>query len=331
MLVTPDAYESAAVVDVRLLGEGRVPERPVLHVGATSLGVRARPLGDDLVRLTLPHALPLRIGDRALLRDPGSRQLWGVRVLDPVAPLLPRRRGAAAGRAKDLAAVDGSVAAEVERRGVVRASVLRRLGARGLPQSGGLVSGDWLVSAAQVRTWRSSVADRLAELSTGSRPSVPVAQVSRSVGLPDEALLAALLPSGWRLDGGSVSPLSASLPARLAAALDSVVARLRAAPFDAPSVDDLRALGLSSPDLALLARGGYLLRVADNIVLLPGADNAAVELLASLPQPFTTSEARTALGTSRRVVLPLLAYLDKTARTVRLPDDRRRLRTSAAG
>ena len=106
VLVTPDAYESADVVDVRLLGEGRVPEQPVLHVGATSLGVRARPLGDDLVRLTLPHALPLRIGDRALLRDPGSRHLWGVRVLDPVAPPLPRRRGAAAGRAKDLAGVD---------------------------------------------------------------------------------------------------------------------------------------------------------------------------------------------------------------------------------
>ena len=66
-------------------------------------------------------------------------------------------------------------------------------------------------------------------------------------------------------------------------------------------------------------------------MLLPGADDDAVELLASLPQPFTTSEARTALGTSRRVVLPLLAYLDKTGRTVRLPDDRRRLRTSAAG
>ena len=160
---------------------------------------------------------------------------------------------------------------------------------------------------------------------------MPVAQVSRSLGLPDEALLAALLPSGWRLDGGSVSPVSASLPARLAGALHSVVAQLRAAPFDAPSVDDLRALGLSSPDLALLARGGHLLRVADNIVLLPGADSTALELLASLPQPFTTSEARTALGTSRRVVLPLLAYLDKTARTVRLPDDRRRLRTPSTG
>jgi selenocysteine-specific elongation factor len=193
------------------------------------------------------------------------------------------------------------------------------------------VSGDWLVSAGQVRTWRSSVAALLTEISTDARPSVPAAQVSRALGLPDEALLDALLPSGWRLDGGSVSPASSSLPARLAAALESLGPRLRSAPFDAPSVDDLRSLGLSSSDLALLARGGHLLRVADNVVLLPGTDDTAVDLLASLPQPFTTSEARTALGTSRRVVLPLLAHLDKTARTVRLPDDRRRLRPSPAG
>ena len=66
-------------------------------------------------------------------------------------------------------------------------------------------------------------------------------------------------------------------------------------------------------------------------MLLPGADELAVSLLTPLPQPFTTSEARTALGTSRRVVLPLLAYLDKTACTVRLPDDRRRLRPPPAG
>ena len=187
------------------------------------------------------------------------------------------------------------------------------------------------MSAAQVRTWRSSVAARLTEMSTGARPSVPVAQVSRATGLPDEALLAALLPSGWRLDGGSVSPVATSLPSRLAAALESLGPRLRSAPFDAPSVDDLRSLGLSSSDLALLARGGHLLRVAENVVLLPGADELAVSLLTPLPQPFTTSEARTALGTSRRVVLPLLAYLDKTACTVRLPDDRRRLRPPPAG
>jgi selenocysteine-specific elongation factor len=58
-------------------------------------------------------------------------------------------------------------------------------------------------------------------------------------------------------------------------------------------------------------------------VLLPGADLLAAKWLAELPQPFTTSEARVRLRTSRRVVLPLLAHLDKAGLTRRLPDDRR--------
>jgi len=58
-------------------------------------------------------------------------------------------------------------------------------------------------------------------------------------------------------------------------------------------------------------------------VLLPGADVRAVEELSALPQPFTTSEARSRLGTSRRVVLPLLEHLDRSGLTRRLADDRR--------
>jgi selenocysteine-specific elongation factor len=66
--------------------------------------------------------------------------------------------------------------------------------------------------------------------------------------------------------------------------------------------------------------------VGDGVALLPGSDDDAVKLLSTLQQPFTTSQARQALGTSRRVVLPLLAHLDRTGRTVRLPDDTRRIR-----
>ena len=40
--------------------------------------------------------------------------------------------------------------------------------------------------------------------------------------------------------------------------------------------------------------------------------------LAALPQPFTTSEARRALGTTRRTVIPLLEHLDKKGWTRRL-------------
>ena len=45
-------------------------------------------------------------------------------------------------------------------------------------------------------------------------------------------------------------------------------------------------------------------------------------MLAGLPQPFTTAEARQALGTTRRVAIPLLEYLDRAGITQRLPDDR---------
>jgi selenocysteine-specific elongation factor len=48
--------------------------------------------------------------------------------------------------------------------------------------------------------------------------------------------------------------------------------------------------------------------------------------MAELPQPFTTSQARQALATSRRVAIPLLEYLDRARVTERLPGDLRRLR-----
>ncbi|HEY0693375.1 MAG TPA: SelB C-terminal domain-containing protein, partial [Kribbella sp.] len=40
-------------------------------------------------------------------------------------------------------------------------------------------------------------------------------------------------------------------------------------------------------------------------------------------QPFTTSEARRCLNSSRRVVIPLLERLDRLGLTRRLADDRR--------
>src|SRR5699024_11861165 len=120
------------------LGPGGPPQRPLLHVGSTALPVHHRPLGDGLARLTAGTALPLRIGDRALLRDPGTRRLWGVTVLDPAPPPL-RRRGAAAARAAELAAADGlpGLRAEVGRRGLVPRQLLHQLGVPGLDTEDG--------------------------------------------------------------------------------------------------------------------------------------------------------------------------------------------------
>jgi len=56
----------------------------------------------------------------------------------------------------------------------------------------------------------------------------------------------------------------------------------------------------------------------------------AADQLADLPQPFTTSEARQALGTTRRVVIPLLEHLDRLGVTERMDAGHRRLRAGAA-
>ena len=105
-----------------------------------------------------------------------------------------------------------------------------------------------------------------------------------------------------------------------------MLADLARAPFMAPEAGRLEDLGLDQRALAAAARAGLLLRVSEQIVLAPGAEAEAAGILARLSQPFTTAEARQALGTTRRVAIPLLEYLDRARITQRLPDDRRRMR-----
>src|SRR5690606_37209885 len=101
---------------------------------------------------------------------------------------------------------------------------------------------------------------------------------------------------------------------------------LAGAPFVAPTADRMRELGLHRKAIAVASRADRLLDLGEGIVLLPGADALAVGWLGELSQPFTTSQARVRLGTSRRVVLPLLAHLDRRGLTVRHEDDRRSVR-----
>ena len=329
VLVTPDAYLAAGVVDVRVTGvPDRLPEGPLLHVGATATSVHVRPLGGDAVRLVLETPLPLRVGDRALLRDPGSREVWGVRVLDPLPPAL-RRRGAGARRAKELAAVsvEPDLASEVERRAVVETSALRRLGVPTAPVPPAVVAaGAWLMSTDRADRAADEVADMVAvhDRAHPLDPGLPLAVVAERVGLPSPDLVAAVVRPPLRVAGGRVLAGSGqSLPPDLERALGVLGEELAEAPFAAPTADRLRELGLDTRRIAAAAKANRLLRLAPGIVLLPGATELAVEWLRELPQPFTTSEARVRLGTSRRVVLPLLEYLDRSGHTRRLPDDRR--------
>ncbi len=314
-----------------------------------------------IARLTLRDPLPLHPGDRVLLRDPGSAGLAivGATVLDVSPPLLGRR-GAAAQAGRELAAwPEVPAAADLLRRhGLLRASALGEMGAAGPDQTPQAVAG-WLVDPGR---W-AELTRRLAEVvaaHAGRDPlaiGMPPEAARAALGLPDRALVETLarqlaaqgeyprvqLSGGYlRLASGS-EPQEArkdpgpresrpsrepqpSLPAHIMAAVGAVLADLAREPFLAPDAGRLRELGLDSRAIAAAARAGLLLRVTEQIVLAPDAQAKAARVLAKLPQPFTAAEARQVLGTTRRVAIPLLEYLDRAGITQRLPDDRRRLR-----
>jgi selenocysteine-specific elongation factor len=105
-----------------------------------------------------------------------------------------------------------------------------------------------------------------------------------------------------------------------------VLTSLADAPFSAPDAERLRELGLDTRAAAAAERAGLLRRLPGNVVLAADAPGRAARILARLPQPFTAAEARRALQTTRRVVIPLLELLDREGITRRLPDDRRTMR-----
>ncbi|WP_345413458.1 selenocysteine-specific translation elongation factor [Actinomycetospora chlora] len=343
-LTTLGRWLRSDVVDVRV-GPPRggdtavdLPKQVMLHVGSAAVAARVRPLSPEpgverAVRLTLREPLPLRPGDHALLRDPGAhRVLGGVTVLDVRPPVL-RRRGAARARADELAGAEGvpDAASELARRRVMRRDDLVALGATvpgDVPSAAG-----WLVDPA----WLSSLASRLVEAVAAHAEAepldagLPAKAAARALDLPDPRLLDLVLaePAASSLvaAGGRLRPRDAGgLPDAVRTAVATVRSDLEAEPFAAPEAHRLAELGLRTRELGAAVKAGALLKVGDGIYLAPDAADVAVGRLAGLPSPFTLSEARQALGTTRRVAVPLLEYLAKQGRTRRDDEGRHALR-----
>ncbi len=321
--------------------EGELPRTVNVHVGSARSIAQVRPLGSGAARLTLAEPLPLHVGDRILLRDPGSRKpgSWpgvaGALVLD-VAPLPLRRRGAAAAAGRQLAAwPDRPGAADLlARHGLLKASALLAMGITDHPVP---VTGEWLADPEHWRTLSSALGEVVASHAASEplAPGMPIEAARAALDLPDRRLVTALARPPLQVACGALriaKPADKSagpdLPEALLAAVRILRADLAATPFLAPDADRLRKLGLDARSLAAAVRAGELMRVSDQIVLAPGADTAAAAILARLDQPFTAAQAREALASTRRTVIPLLELLDSAGVTQRQPDDRRVLRSA---
>jgi selenocysteine-specific elongation factor len=328
-LLTLDAFRRTADLDVSLAaaGEEKLPSELVVHIGSATVAARVRPLDATAVRLRLAHELPLRVGDRLLLRDPGARRVLGADVRDVDPPEL-RRRGAARSRAAELAEQppgEAGARADLTRRRFVRRTDFV---AMGWPvPSDAIAVGPWLIApglADELAARVPQVVARYRQLRP-LEPGPPVAVLRSALELPDVELVPGLVRPPLALRDGRVVAGAAALPPAVQQAVDAIRARLADEPFAAPEAGDLIAAGLGPRELAAAVRDEQLLRIAEGIYLAPGIAQVARARLAALPQPFTLSQARQAWGTSRRVAVPLAEWLDARGITVRQPDNTRRL------
>ncbi len=213
-----------SLADVRLSPPvpPRLPPDMTVHIGSarTPAHIRLlyRPGGSDgpgcIARLTLREPLPLHVGDRLLLRDPGSAGMviLGAAVLD-VAPPALARRGAAAAAGRELAAwPDAPAPGDLLRRhGLLRASAVAGMGVTG-PLPAPVTGNGWLADPVRWGELRRQLAEVIAAharrdpLAAGLPPEAARA----ALRLPDRALVEALArlpaPDGAqarvRLDGG---------------------------------------------------------------------------------------------------------------------------------
>jgi selenocysteine-specific elongation factor len=355
-LVQAGRWTLTDVIDIRLATQPEKPGQPgspvqpgeltrtvTLHIGSARVVARVRPLGPGLARLSLADPLPLHVGDQILLRDPGSRRngsfpaVAGAIVLD-VAPPPLARRGAAAAAARLLSGWgDQPGAAELlARHGIMRASTMLAMGVSDHPAT---VAGEWLADPEHWRALSHQLGEVLANHAAAEplAAGMPIDAARAALDLPDRRLVLALAKPPFRVACGALhierhagQAAGPDLPEAVQAAVRVLRADLAAAPFLSPDADRLRKLGLDARSIAAAVRAGELMRISDQVVLAPGADVRAGEVLARLPQPFTAAQARQALDTTRRTAIPLLEYLDSAGVTKRLPDDRRVMQSRPA-
>jgi selenocysteine-specific elongation factor len=189
-----------------------------------------------------------------------------------------------------------------------------------VPQAGG-----WLLDPTVLEQRAARLAAAVSAYATANplEPGMPVETARRITGMPDTRLVDALVSAaGLMVVQGRVH--TAAPPGGLPDAVRSAIAELRAElaerPFAAPEAPRLAELGLGAKQLAAAVRAGELLKIAEGIYLAPGAEQDAVARLRGLPSPFTLSQARQALDTTRRVAVPIMELLARRGITHQLPD-----------
>jgi selenocysteine-specific elongation factor len=333
VVVRPGQWRRTNLVDVALtvVPGAHVPERArwQAFVGSRECTVRFRRLDADgrWGRLRLPEPLPLAAGDRLVLRDPGSRStVAGAEVLDvdppprpgdvtalglPLVPRLLARRG---WTTRAELAVDGGLTADEVAALVDTARVAGEA----------VAIGEWLTTPATVDALRRE-ATAAALRHHADRPldaGIELAVLAPRLRV-EAARLRAVLDgeAALRVAQGVVGHVSHTPDPTTTAEGRALVAALEAEPFAPP---DPGGLGAPAGLVRALVRAGALVDL-DGVVFAASATvEARARIVAALHDrgALGVAEVRDLLGSTRKYVLPLLAWLDRTGVTRRHGDDR---------
>ena len=327
-------------------GSGNVPAHVALGAGK-ELAVGQR----QFAQLRLEDPVFLCAGDHLTLRDWSEQQtLAGAVVLDPDAT---RRAFRAASRQQWLARVADSlnepaafVAASVTRDRAIRRSrafVKTRFSReeidaaiQQLAREGSVIAtGDMLVDAAVWAAARARAAQLVDDVHREHPERLGLSLTDLRNTITNEfpfedlfdALIASLGDEGFARCGSVIQRAShrAQLPEPLRAAGERVRRALSAQPLEPPSRKELTPDASSQRALRFLIESGEVIEISTELVLSAAAVGQAIaQVKAFLAKqgPATVSELRQSLGSSRRVVVPLLEYLDRTFVTVRQGDKR---------
>jgi selenocysteine-specific elongation factor len=302
-----------------------------LHVGSGAFPARLRlveaaTLDRSGVAVIEPDRdIPLKVGDRFILREVGRRAVVaGGVVIDPD----PHRRKAQIRAVMPIllgAGEDPGSAAQalLDVRGQASLRSLSAHSGGGRPASA-VVAGDTALSVEETRSLAGAAIGHVADFHQTSplREGMPAASLAERLGL-DLGALEVLVDGIAELVRESTTIRSAGFQAGLdddaGDAWETARVSLEAAGMAAPRRSEL---GLDPEVLHALMRRKELVEVSADFVYLPKQVDELVERVTTFDDEFTVGTFRDALGITRKHAVPLLEWLDRSGVTRRVGDVR---------
>jgi selenocysteine-specific elongation factor len=300
-----------------------------LHVGSGSWPATLR-IVQDITReggvalITTDAPVPLRMGDRAIVRDAGRQQVVaGGRILDPHPAQKSRQFVTTITGLQQALAEKGNLAdALLAARGSSPLSDLRR--DTGEEPTSGVTIDEYAYTENRLLELADTLTSQVRAFHAQYplRPGAPKASLAGTLNV-ELAVVEHLVAQNNNLqdDGPTITfgDFNVEHSAEDEAAWERARGLLTANGLGVPRLSEL---GLNDEFLHAVIREGRLEKVGRDLVYLPTQIDEIASKLLSLGDGFTVAEFRDAMGVSRRQAVPLLEWLDAHGWTSRRGDTR---------